>query len=97
MVPANLRRPVLAALTARRVRYGVQTRPYLPAQPFRTLSPAAFPTALSLSFVPFPSLTFLYRPLVLQATPSSTYSLRVPYSTQNRYDEANGKMSQRNR
>ena len=25
-------------------------------------SPAAFPTTLSLSFVPFPSLTFLHRP-----------------------------------
>ena len=41
-------------------------------------SPAAFPTTLSLPFVPFPSLTFLHRPLVPQAAPSSTYSPARP-------------------
>src|SRR5271154_1523878 len=41
-------------------------------------SPAAFPTTLSLPFVPFPSLTFQHCPLVPQAAPSSTYSPARP-------------------
>jgi hypothetical protein len=55
-------------------------------------SPAAFPTTLSLHFVP---LTFQLpappHPVVPQAAPSSTYSLRPPLSPQNRYDAASGK------
>src|SRR5271170_5196666 len=86
-VPVNyairLSGPV-TALTARRVWYGVG--PDLICQPgpspgIKThSSPAAFPTPLSLSFVPFPSPTFLHRPLVPQAAPSSTYSPARPPS-----------------
>jgi hypothetical protein len=68
----------VTALTARRVRYGVGPDLHLPARSFARYkthsSPAAFPTTLSLPFVPFPSLTLLHRPLVPQAAPSSTYS-----------------------
>ena len=69
-------------LTARRVRYGVG--PDLIYQPNASLaiktrsSPAASPTTLWLSFVPFSSLTFLHHPLVPQAAPSSTYSPARP-------------------
>ena len=90
----------VTALTARRVRYGVG--PDLICQPgpspgIKTYSsPAAFPTTLSLSFVPFPSLTFLHRPLVPQAALSSTYSPARPPSP-HRTDTTRpvGKMSQR--
>src|ERR1700733_16266871 len=71
----------VTALTPARVRYGVG--PDLICQPgpspgIKThSSPAAFPTTLSLSFVPFP---FLHRPLVPQAALSSTYSPARPPS-----------------
>jgi hypothetical protein len=69
-------------LTACRVWCGVE--PDLICQPgpspgIKTRSsPAAFPTTLSLPFVPFPSLTFLHRLLVPQAAPSSAYSPASP-------------------
>src|SRR5947209_7205304 len=82
-------------LTACRVRYGVgpdlicQSGPS-PAIKTRS-SPAAFPTTLSLPFVPFLCLTFVYRPLVPQAAPSSTYSPARPLVPQNGYNAASGK------
>jgi hypothetical protein len=86
----------VTALTASRVRYGVgpdlicQSGPS-PAIKTRS-SPAAFPTTLSLPFVPFPSLTpSCTTPLVPQAAPSSTYSPARPQSPQNRYDAASEK------
>jgi hypothetical protein len=73
----------VTALTARRVRYGVGADLICQPGPSPGIkthsSPAAFPTTLPLSFVPFPHPTFLHRPLVLQAAPSSTYSpARLP-------------------
>jgi hypothetical protein len=62
--------------------YSTVPEPHLPARSFArykdALVPAVFPTTLSLSFVLFPSPTFLHRPLVPQAAPSSTYSLPGP-------------------
>jgi hypothetical protein len=84
----------------RRVRYGVG--PDLICQPgpspgIKThSSPTAFPTTLSLSFVPFPSSTFLHFLLVPQAAPSSTYSpARPPIPHRTDTTRPVGKMSQR--
>jgi len=56
----------LAALTARLVRYGRRTRPHLRTGPSPGIkthsSPAAFPTTLSLTFVPFPLSPFCNPP-----------------------------------
>jgi hypothetical protein len=89
----------VTALTARRVRYGVGADLICQLGPSPGIkthsSPAAFPTTLSLSFVPFPSPTLLHRPLVPQAAPSSTYSPARPPSP-HRTDTTRpvGKMSQ---
>src|SRR5277367_211092 len=89
----------VTALTARRVRYGVG--PDLICQPGpspgikKHSSPAAFPTTLSLPFVPFPSPTLLHCPLMPQAAPNSTYPPARP-SNPHRADTTRpvGKMSQ---
>ena len=71
-------------LTARRFRYGV-TRPHLPARSFTRYKDAFFPrrfsnNSLPLFLFPSPLPPSLHRPLVPQATLSSTYSPARPPS-----------------
>jgi hypothetical protein len=91
--------PVIA-LTARRFRYGV-TRLDLPARSFTRYKDALVPrrfsnNSLPLILFPSPLPPSLHRPLVPQATPSSTYSPARPPSP-HRTDTTRpvGKMSQR--
>jgi hypothetical protein len=93
----------VTALTARRVRYGVGPDLICQSGPSPGIkthsSPAAFPTTLSLPFVPFPPLSHLPAP-----PPSCLRPRRAPPTPlpgrqfpQNRYDAASGKMPHRDK
>src|SRR5277367_5794021 len=86
----------VTALTARRVRYGVGPDFICQPGPSPAIkthsSPAAFPTTLSLPFVPFLSLTPAYTaPSCLRPRRAPPTPLPGPWSPQNRYDAASGK------